>query len=630
MRRPRLRHPKPDADASASRRTVRTPAPSSSGSPWTSSTSTVTTAAVVPRGGAVRAAQPGRARGRLPGEPVLPAGVPRPARRRTARRATAGCCAASELGVEDLPGFGDDLADNAPCRRGREPGGRRSGTPIEAHRERGRGRPARPGPDGAVDRPDWCSGSCARCRRNTYVVLTSDNGFHLGQHGLGVGKGAAYDSDIRVPLLVVGPGVRPGGARRGGVEHRPGADVRGPRRPRAARRYRSGDSLVPTLRRARRWSAADYAFVEHTWSASPVTTPTSPRRHASTWCRRTSPCAAVDAVLIRYRPRPGPRGRPSMRTGSSTSTPTRLRAHEHLRRCRTIPGRARTLLSAGCKRSTAARASAGDDRRAREECRDAAGSRLCRCAAPDVVVVDHHDSYTWNLVHLSPPSPACCRGSSSTTRWTPRRARAQSRRPVARTRASRTTRRTSRSVARCCRAGTVPVLGVCLGMQGLVTAYGGTVDRDARPRGGGPDRPRRRGRLPPGCRRGSRPSATTRSRRSTLPDCLVATAHVPGDRTGPGDGGAARRPAAGGRAVPPRVDPVRARRRDGRELPGACARGSGSADPVAYFREVAAAHPRCFWLDGGGAREWSGRRSIIGWLDEDDVSLTYDAARGAR
>jgi len=51
------------------------------------------------------------------------------------------------------------------------------------------------------------------------------------------------------------------------------------------------------------------------------------------------------------------------------------------------------------------------------------------------------------------------------------------------------------------------------------------------------------------------------------------------------------------------------------------------ADPVAYFLDVAAAQPRCFWLDGGGAREWSGRRSMIGWLDEDDVSLTYDAAR---
>jgi para-aminobenzoate synthetase len=52
------------------------------------------------------------------------------------------------------------------------------------------------------------------------------------------------------------------------------------------------------------------------------------------------------------------------------------------------------------------------------------------------------------------------------------------------------------------------------------------------------------------------------------------------------------------------------------------------SDPVPFFRDVVARHPRCFWLDGGGAREWSGRRSIIGWLDEDDVSLTYDAARG--
>ncbi|WP_338087755.1 anthranilate synthase component I family protein [Nocardioides lijunqiniae] len=50
-------------------------------------------------------------------------------------------------------------------------------------------------------------------------------------------------------------------------------------------------------------------------------------------------------------------------------------------------------------------------------------------------------------------------------------------------------------------------------------------------------------------------------------------------------------------------------------------------DPVAYFREVAARHPRCFWLDGGGAREWSGRRSLIGWLEDDDVSLSYSAAR---
>ena len=52
-----------------------------------------------------------------------------------------------------------------------------------------------------------------------------------------------------------------------------------------------------------------------------------------------------------------------------------------------------------------------------------------------------------------------------------------------------------------------------------------------------------------------------------------------------------------------------------------------SPDPAGFFRDVAAAYSRCFWLDGGGAREWSGRRSVVGWLEPDDVSITYDAGR---
>ncbi len=50
-------------------------------------------------------------------------------------------------------------------------------------------------------------------------------------------------------------------------------------------------------------------------------------------------------------------------------------------------------------------------------------------------------------------------------------------------------------------------------------------------------------------------------------------------------------------------------------------------DPVEAFREIARTRGRMFWLDGGGSRAWSGRRSILGWLEDDDVSLTYDAAR---
>jgi para-aminobenzoate synthetase len=45
-------------------------------------------------------------------------------------------------------------------------------------------------------------------------------------------------------------------------------------------------------------------------------------------------------------------------------------------------------------------------------------------------------------------------------------------------------------------------------------------------------------------------------------------------------------------------------------------------------REGFARSDRVFWLDGGGSRDWSGRRSLVGVLDHDDVSLTFDAARG--
>jgi N-acetylglucosamine-6-sulfatase len=41
----------------------------------------------------------------------------------------------------------------------------------------------------------------------TYIVFTSDNGYHLGQHRLFQGKQTAYEEDIRVPLVIRGPNV---------------------------------------------------------------------------------------------------------------------------------------------------------------------------------------------------------------------------------------------------------------------------------------------------------------------------------------------------------------------------------------------------------------------------------------
>ena len=45
---------------------------------------------------------------------------------------------------------------------------------------------------------------------NTYVVFTSDNGFHLGTHRMGHGKKTPYEEVARVPLFVRGPGVPAG------------------------------------------------------------------------------------------------------------------------------------------------------------------------------------------------------------------------------------------------------------------------------------------------------------------------------------------------------------------------------------------------------------------------------------
>ncbi|MET8183811.1 sulfatase [Streptomyces sp. NPDC005336] len=45
---------------------------------------------------------------------------------------------------------------------------------------------------------------------NTYLVFGSDNGFHMGEYRLRPGKQTAYDTDIRVPMVVTGPDVPAG------------------------------------------------------------------------------------------------------------------------------------------------------------------------------------------------------------------------------------------------------------------------------------------------------------------------------------------------------------------------------------------------------------------------------------
>lgn len=175
-----------------------------------------------------------------------------------------GARACASLTVSDLPGFGDDTDDNLPLLRrdGRLQTGeswRRTSVPMDAgvaeEHLRDRARMAQ-----SVDR------MLGRIRKvvgdDTYVVLTSDNGFHLGQHGLGGGKGTPYDSDVHVPLVVTGPGIEPGGRAvvttnldlAPTIEELAGA---------AAAGERAGTSVAPALW-DRRAEGAAYAFVEHT------------------------------------------------------------------------------------------------------------------------------------------------------------------------------------------------------------------------------------------------------------------------------------------------------------------------------------------------------------------------------
>jgi N-acetylglucosamine-6-sulfatase len=54
---------------------------------------------------------------------------------------------------------------------------------------------------------------------NTYVVFSSDNGYHMGDFRLMPGKQTAFDTDVRVPLVVAGPGVVAGASRSEAVQN---------------------------------------------------------------------------------------------------------------------------------------------------------------------------------------------------------------------------------------------------------------------------------------------------------------------------------------------------------------------------------------------------------------------------
>ncbi|MGY2701024.1 anthranilate synthase component II [Nocardioides sp. HB32] len=97
--------------------------------------------------------------------------------------------------------------------------------------------------------------------------------------------------------------------------------------------------------------------------------------------------------------------------------------------------------------------------------------------APDVVVVDHHDSYTWNLVHLIAAVTGALPSVVQHDEVSAAQVLAHSH-VVLSPGPGHPGVPADFAVGReVLAAGARPVLGVCLGLQGLVTAYGGSVDR---------------------------------------------------------------------------------------------------------------------------------------------------------
>lgn len=112
--------------------------------------------------------------------------------------------------------------------------------------------------------------------RDTYFVFSSDNGFHLGQHRLTPGKLTAYDSDVRVPLIVTGPGVPAGRVVDAMTENTDlcptFAELAGAATPPRA----DGHSLVPFLEGQEVPDWRDAVLIEHRGNVSAPNDPDLP------------------------------------------------------------------------------------------------------------------------------------------------------------------------------------------------------------------------------------------------------------------------------------------------------------------------------------------------------------------
>ena len=99
--------------------------------------------------------------------------------------------------------------------------------------------------------------------KNTYFVFSSDNGFHMGEHRLTPGKRTAFDTDIRVPLVVTGPGVPAGATIQEIVENIDLASTFIELAGASAPAHIDGHSLAPLLHGHKPLAWRTVALVEH-------------------------------------------------------------------------------------------------------------------------------------------------------------------------------------------------------------------------------------------------------------------------------------------------------------------------------------------------------------------------------
>ena len=100
-----------------------------------------------------------------------------------------------------------DLSDKPAYLRGLEPHGDRRRAHLDAQ-EADRLETLLAVDEGVADLIDTLAATGHL--DDTYVVFSSDNGYHLGHHGMLAGKNAPYEEDVRVPFVVRGPGVPAG------------------------------------------------------------------------------------------------------------------------------------------------------------------------------------------------------------------------------------------------------------------------------------------------------------------------------------------------------------------------------------------------------------------------------------